>query len=61
MSGVTSQPSYAFISADGTVDVVPGALSASKLQGQDRLSSKRSLTVDWSIVSLAFAAGLRRQ
>lgn len=32
--GVTSQPSYAFISADGTVDVVPGALSASALKAK---------------------------
>ena len=32
--GVTSQPSYAFISADGTVDVVPGALSASELKAK---------------------------
>lgn len=32
--GVTSQPSYAFISADGSVDVVPGALSASELDSK---------------------------
>ncbi len=32
--GVTSQPSYAFISADGSVDVVPGALSESKLEAK---------------------------
>ncbi len=32
--GVTSQPSYAFISADGSVDVVPGSLSASELKAK---------------------------
>ncbi len=32
--GVTSQPSYAFISADGAVDVVPGSLSASELKAK---------------------------
>ena len=32
--GVTSQPSYAFISADGSVDVVPGGLSESKLEAK---------------------------
>ena len=32
--GVTSQPSYAFISADGDIDVVAGALSASELDSR---------------------------
>ncbi|MEO6606588.1 MAG: redoxin domain-containing protein [Aeromicrobium sp.] len=32
--GVTSQPSYAFITADGDVEVVPGSLSASELKGK---------------------------